>query len=349
MREPLQKQRWSTTKATAAEQEWLQFDRCQGPAPKEALHRWNNGPLTNLGCLCGRKAEKNGTDATWREKTNVKKCIAAKNLEIWLQVAIIIHMLECKWLRREDNHLHDHTLAAVGCRAGMDARMSYQNREKRAQRVENLQQPLDICSLCVPGCRPTKCWKLIWSSCRCNRPTSARWMTFGWAFFGGGSGKMKWSLTSFIHSSVTMKQCSTSLHSPELFHKQQSLEWHWTRHHLADMRPVASSGGPMEPPDTAAGYLTHKCPHPICKWRTPPHASYVSIQCQKSVMKKRFSQCRSNPLAFWWPPQHFQCCINNKVFFPQCVLVDFLPFAEKWIQQPCFSVLFVHFAPVSKA
>lgn len=71
--------------------------------------------------------------------------------------------------------LHEHTLAVVGCRTGADARMSCQNREKGAQKRENLQQALNSCSLCVPGCMRTKCGKQVCSRCRCNSCKSTRW------------------------------------------------------------------------------------------------------------------------------------------------------------------------------
>lgn len=58
MKERLQKQRRSTTKTTAAEQEWGQFDRCQGPAPKEALHRWKDARLIKTGLSMQQKGGK---------------------------------------------------------------------------------------------------------------------------------------------------------------------------------------------------------------------------------------------------------------------------------------------------
>lgn len=58
MKERLQKQRRSTTKTTAAEQEWGQFYRCQGPAPKEALHRWKDARLIKTGLSMQQKGRK---------------------------------------------------------------------------------------------------------------------------------------------------------------------------------------------------------------------------------------------------------------------------------------------------
>lgn len=129
--------------------------------------------------------------------------------------------------------LHEHTLAVVGCRTGADARMSCQNREKGAQKRENLQQALNSCSLCVPGCMRTKCGKQVCSRCRCNSCKSTRWKF--WA-------QAKWSEVDhhwFVYTTHNVvllskqeekKQCSASLHSPEVFHRQKSPKWPWTHH-----------------------------------------------------------------------------------------------------------------------
>lgn len=84
MKERLQKQRRSTTKTTAAEQEWGQFYRCQGPAPKEALHRWKDARLIKTGLSMQQKGRKKWY---WCYTTRENREKGVKNI-IWSWISL---------------------------------------------------------------------------------------------------------------------------------------------------------------------------------------------------------------------------------------------------------------------
>lgn len=119
--------------------------------------------------------------------------------------------------------LHEHTLAVVGCRTGADARMSCQNREKglkREKTYNKLSTAVLFVSLaaCVQNVENKA---VVDAGATAVNPPDGN--------FGLRQNEVKVDHHSFVYTTQNVvllskqeekKQCSASLHSPEVFHRR---------------------------------------------------------------------------------------------------------------------------------